>query len=112
MLGTIPLAGCGSFSPVEAPRPGLCRPTIEAKLIGPRRSLTVESLFSAIIVIGSAVVSQAEPKSGCGVEDVTSPRRRFSLIESADPSVFECDDAVDAAGEVEIVGGDQPPLVS
>jgi hypothetical protein len=60
-----------------------------------------------MIVAGSAVVSRAEPKSGCGAEDVTSPRRRFSLIERPEPAVFERDDAVEAAGEIEIVGSGQ-----
>ena len=60
-----------------------------------------------MVASGSALVSLAEPKSGCGAEELTSPRRRFSVLrERLETPILERDDAVEAAGKINIVGGD------
>jgi hypothetical protein len=66
--------------------------------------------LSVMVLAGLALVSRATPKpaAASGIQPASAPLfSEADLTERLQPSVFEADDAVEAAGEFEVVGRDQ-----
>jgi hypothetical protein len=63
-----------------------------------------------MLIAGLALLSRGQAESKLRRRSSDLPRRRFfesNSTERLKPPVFERDDAVEATGEFEVVGGDQ-----